>query len=166
MNNKGQLTVEYLLLIMVILIIIISITSVTIYQSEKNIILTSAQNGAQEGADKNNYAMYANNTDSEDNYDTYAFNKYEEEYPRLLSPVDVKIIKINEYEKNETITLVITATSKSTLTSKEKEMIGDRINYYSRKSVTEAFNKNKTNLFYDPALSNNYKIKTDNVIWL
>ena len=75
MNNKGQIVVEYILLIGVIMIILFTATS-TIYQEiEKNKIMNLAQIGAQTGADKNGYAMYYNDT----------FNNYKENYPRLIT---------------------------------------------------------------------------------
>ncbi|MBE6494038.1 MAG: class III signal peptide-containing protein [Methanosphaera stadtmanae] len=156
MNNRGQLTVEYILLLGIILIIIITSTSMFINQSEKNQIMTQAQIGAQIGVDKNGYAIYYNDT----------FNNYMNNNPRLLTPTKIKITEIEMYETNtKTIELEVTAYSSDTLNNNEKYIIGSRINYYIRKTITESFNKTQTTLYYDPALTNNYIVKTRTVKW-
>lgn len=156
MNNKGQLTVEYILLLGIILIIIISSLNMILSESEKNTILTSAQIGASTGINKNGYAMYYNDT----------FNDYQKNYPLLLTPTEIKIIKIELYETdNKTLELQVTAQTSSSLTNNEKNRMGSRINYYIRKSICETFGKKAVNIYYDPAMSNNYVIKTRTVVW-
>lgn len=156
MNNKGQLSVEYILLLGIILMIIITSTSMFINQSEKNQIMTQAHIGAQIGVDKNGYALYYNDT----------FNNYMDNYPRLLTPTKVKITEIEMYEINKnTIELEVIVYSSDTLSSTEKYIIGSRINYYVRKTITKSFNKTQVTLYYDPALTNNYIVKTRTVKW-
>jgi uncharacterized protein (UPF0333 family) len=156
MNNKGQITAEYMLLVGVIIIILITTINMSITQQEKNTIQASAQIGAQNGIDKNGYAMYYNDT----------FNNYQDNYPKLLTSTHIKIIQIKMIEKdNKTIELQAYAHSDMTLTVQEKNHIGSRINYYIRRSITETFNKEKQNEYYSPAESDNYIIKTRTVIW-
>lgn len=155
MNNKGQITAEYMLLLSIFLIIIIILSIHTITnESEKNTIITAAQIGAQEAIDKNGYAMYYNDT----------FNNYQQNYKRLLTPTQIKIISIDLTEEDKTIYIQTTATTTS-LTETEKYIVGSRINYYIRKSITETFQKEASNIYYNPAKSQNYIIKTQTVIW-
>ncbi|WP_455646004.1 class III signal peptide-containing protein [Methanosphaera sp.] len=155
MNNKGQLSVEYILLLGVIIIILISSVIMISNESEKNTILTAAQIGAQNGIDKNGYAMYYNDT----------FNNYQNNYQKLLTSTEIKLIKINLNENNTIIELQVYAHTNS-LTSQEKYIVGSRINYYIRRSISETFNSTPTNIYYDPAKSNKYTIKTKTVIWI
>ena len=157
MNNKGQIIVEYILLIIVILIMISVVTTMIINQSEKNQILSAAQVGAQTAVEKNGYSMYYNDT----------FNDYQEQHQRLLYPTNIKIIKIEMLEHdNNTIDLQVRATTTSSLTYQEKYQVGMRINYYIRQTITDSFNKNATNTFYEPAISDNYVINTKTVKWV
>jgi uncharacterized protein (UPF0333 family) len=89
MNNKGQISLEYILFSTIIVIMIILVASIAMDENEKNIILESARLGAQEGVDKNAYAMYYNDT----------FNHYQSDYPRLLYPTDIDIINITLKEE-------------------------------------------------------------------
>lgn len=156
MNNKGQIAVEYIVL-MGVLVIIILLTSSIIYQEiEKNKILNTAQIGAQTGVDKNGYAMYYNDT----------FNNYLENYPRLLTPTEIKIIQINMKEENNTLNLEIVAHSVNTLSSTEKYVIGSRINYYVRKAISESFHIITNDTYYTNIKTRNYEIKTKNVKWV
>ena len=156
MNNKGQITVEYIIIISIILLILtITLTTIT-DQTEKNIILTSAQVGAQIGIDKNAYAMYYNDT----------FNNYQENYPKLLNPTEIKIIQINLTESNNKIELQVTLHTNTKLNSNEKYIIGSRVNYYVRKTIAETYNKKSNDTYYENIQINNQKIKTKIVKWV
>lgn len=154
-NNKGQISVEYILLLVVIIVIGMSISIIIIDQQEKNTILSAAKIGSQEAIDKNAYSIYYNDT----------FNYYQQEYPRLLKPTSIEIINITLVEENDTLTIQTVAHTHSQLTDDEKYIVGSRINYYIRKSITETFKQQHNDTFYNPALSNNYKIETMDVIW-
>lgn len=155
MNNKGQITAEYILLLSIFLVIVFSSINMITSESEKNTIMTAAHIGAQTGIDKNGYAMYYNDT----------FNNYQEQYPRLLVPAEIKIVSIAMTQNDNLIELQVTATT-SSLSQKEKNITGSRINYYIRQTITETFKKeNMTNQYYDPAKSDNYQIKTKSVKW-
>ena len=155
MNNKGQLTIEYIILCSILLITLVLTINTITNEVEKNTILSAAQIGAQNGINKNGYATYYNDT----------FNNYNQHHPQLLTPTTIKIINRTLDEKNKTIFIQTTVTTKTTLDTQEKNIMGSRINYYIRKSITDTFGKNPTNIYYDPAKSENYIIKTQPVIW-
>lgn len=154
-NNKGQISAEYILLLSVIIVIMISLSTIIIDQQEKNTIISAAKIGAQEAIDKNAYSMYYNDT----------FNYYQQEYPRLLKPTNIEIINITLLEEDDTLKIQTIAHSHSKLSNDEKYIVGSRINYYIRKSITETFKQQQNDTFYNPALSDNYKIETIDVIW-
>ncbi|MCI5867680.1 MAG: hypothetical protein SOZ23_04535 [Methanosphaera sp.] len=154
MNNKGQITIEYILILSIICICMIMTTQIVDEQIEQNIIQHAAQNGAQNGLDKNTYATYYNDT----------YNNYYENHKRLLLSNKVEIIKIQQIKKQDTIQIQVYAHT-NTLNNEEKHILSSRINYYIRASITKTFNKT-SNTFYEPAYSKNYKITTRNIIWI
>ena len=156
MNTKGQITAEYILLLVVIFIVLISTSNIIQQESEKNIILTSAQIGAQIGVDKNGYAMYYNDT----------FNNYQNNYPKLLKTTEIKVIKINMYEQDKDIILEVVLHSNSYLTNNEKYIVGSRVNYYVRKTISETFDLISTDTYYNQIHTENYKIETKIVKWV
>ena len=156
MNNKGQITAEYILIVGVIIVILISMSHVLMVESEKNLILESAQTGAQIGIDKNAYAMYYNDT----------FNNYMMNYPKLLYPTEIKVINISIIESNDSISLEVFLHTNNYLTNNQKEIVGSRVNYYIRKTISETFNHESTDLYYEDCQSNNYKIDTKKVRWI
>lgn len=156
MNNKGQITAEYILIVGVIIVILISMSHVLMLESEKNLILESAQTGAQIGIDKNAYAMYYNDT----------FNNYMINYPKLLYPTEIKVINISIIENNDIISLEVVLHTNNYLTNNQKEIVGSRVNYYIRKTISETFNQESTDLYYEDCQSNNYKIDTKKVRWI
>ena len=156
MNNKGQITLEYILMMGIIIIILIGTIQVINTESEKNTILSAAQMGAQIGVDKNAYAMYYNDT----------FNNYAANYPKLLFTMDIRVINITITQEHNTIYLQATLYSNAYLTITQKEIISQRVNYYIRKTVSQTFGQKNTDLFYENAKSNNYNIKTKKVNWI
>ena len=156
MNTKGQITAEYILLLVVIFIVLISTSNIIQQESEKNIILTSAQIGAQIGVDKKGYAMYYNDT----------FNNYQNNYPKLLKTTEIKVIKINMYEQDKDIILEVVLHSNSYLTNNEKYIVGSRVNYYVRKTISETFDLISTDTYYNQIHTENYKIETKIVKWV
>ncbi|RAP52585.1 MAG: hypothetical protein BZ138_02800 [Methanosphaera sp. rholeuAM270] len=156
MNNHGQITVEYILIMSIIIIMIIFASSTIFEETEKNTILTSAQIGAQIGIDKNAYAMYYNDT----------FNNYQQNYPKLLSPTELKIIEINMTQEKNEIKLQATLHSNTYLNANEKDIISSRINYYIRKTISETFETENNDLYYENLQINNQKIKTKKVKWV
>ena len=155
MDNQGQLTVEYIIIISIIIIIIFSTINILLEESEKNTILNSAQIGAQIGVDKNGYAMYYNDT----------FNNYQENYQRLLYPTETKVINITLTESDKNIYIQVYLHTNNDLTSQERYIIGYRVNYYVRKTIAETFNQNIT-YPYENLQTGKYKIKNNTVKWV
>lgn len=157
MNNKGQISLEYILVVIVVMLISISTINVIMDENEKNIILEAAQIGAKEGSNKNLYAMYYNDT----------FAEYQQENLNLLTPTDIEILEIKAKQTNDnTIKLKTTAHTSKILTNEEKSRMSSRINYYIRKSITETFNQKTNDSFYTIANSNRYNIETEEVKWI
>lgn len=156
MNNKGQIVAEYILVIGIIIVILITMSQILIEESEKNTILESAQIGAQIGIDKNAYAMYYNDT----------FNNYMLNYPKLLYPTEISVINISMMNNNSSIILQVSLHSDNYLTNNQKEIVGSRVNYYIRKTISETFNQKNSDLYYENCQTNNYKIETKKVKWI
>lgn len=156
MNNKGQIVAEYILVIGIIIVILITVSQILIEESEKNTILESAQIGAQIGIDKNAYAMYYNDT----------FNNYMLNYPKLLYPTEIRVINITMMDNNSSIILQVSLHSDNYLTNNQKEIVGSRVNYYIRKTISETFNQKNSELYYENCQTNNYKIETKKVKWI
>ena len=165
MDNKGQMTVELILLISFTLIATIILANAIMDSSELSIAMASARNGAYEGISSSGLAIYPKQS-----YDNYS-NDYRKQ--SLMKTKNIKIIKITESEKgkdnfNRTrIQLKVYASSPNVKTKEEKESIGDRINYNVRKSISNSFKtENITNKLFNPAFSNKYSFTTANVDWI
>lgn len=145
------------MLIIIIIITIITITTPTIIdQHEQNQIQNAAQIGAQNGADKNAYAIYYNDT----------YNTYYHENLRLLQSNQIKIIKITQQKTGKNTIKIHTKAHTTTLNMKEKQKASSRINYYIRQNIMQTFNKKTNDTYYNPAYTNNYKIQTDEIQWV
>ena len=165
MDTKGQISVELLLLISFSLISAILLANAIIDANELNVAMASARDGAFEGISSNGLAIYP-----KESYDNYSkdFRKQS-----LLREKNIKIVNISQSIKgkdsfNRTrIQLKIYASSPNVKTKEEKEAVGDRINYYVRKSITQSFkSENITNKLFNPAFSNKYSFTTANVVWV
>ena len=157
MNNKGQISLEYILFSAIIIVMVISISHTVLDENEKNMIISSARLGAQEGVDKNAYSMYYNDT----------FNSYQSDYPRLLYPTGIDIVNISLNETSQKqLTISIYAHSNTKLTYTEKYIISSRINYYVRRSITNTFKQKQNGIYYTPALSDSYEIECEDVKWV
>lgn len=156
MNNKGQLTVEYMLLLCIILIILITITPIIMDENEQNQILNAAQIGAQNGVDKNAYAIYYNDT----------YNEYYQKDLSLLKSNQIKIIKITLKKTTNKTIKIYTKAHTTTLTSNERYIASSRINYYIRYNIMKTFQIKTNDTYYNPAYSNNYRIETQQIEWV
>jgi hypothetical protein len=161
---KGQFTVEYILVMGFFFIIIGCLAYFTGEANELNQIMAAARSGAAEGSVVDSMAIYPQN----------AFSDYMQNHPRLLSPSSVRIVKI-EYKNqgfnstyNRTkIQLKIYASAPSVTTNEDRNCLGDRLNYYARKSISETFKtQNLTNSIFNPAFSNRYLVTTGDVCWV
>ncbi len=164
MDIKGQTSIELVLLIGFILVLVIGIATFFGYDVELNQVMSAARSGAIEGANIDSFAVYPEET----------YNENTKEHLRLLSPSSVKITGINYINKgfnpkyNKTlIQLQITATTQNVLDSNDKNALGDRVNFYARKSICESFDtSDQTNSVFNPAFSNKYVFTTADVTWV
>ena len=126
--------------------------------------MASARSGLLLGSEMDGLAIYPPDT----------FNNYIEKHPRLKSGSKIIFIKII-YEKDgydpvykkKKIKLKIYASTRFVYNADDRECMGDRINYYVRRSICKSFNtENLTNIYYNPAFSDNYFITTYNVVWV
>jgi uncharacterized protein (UPF0333 family) len=164
MDSKGQTSIELILIIGFILIIVLGIASFFGEDVELSQAMTAARSGAIEGANTDSFAIYPEKE----------FKSAIEKYPRTISPNSVKIIEIDYINKgfnakyNKTlIQLQITASSHNVLDSGDRNVLGDRVNFYAKKSICESFStSNQTNTMYNPAFSNRYMFTTVDVKWV
>jgi hypothetical protein len=163
MDSHGQLALEYMLVIGFSLIILFPLTSALSEGNEINQAMTVARTGALQGAVLDGMAIYPED----------AFRGYNLEHPRLICPSEVKILKIdynNEgfnpiYQKTK-IQIRVHASAPTIQNREDKDCLGDRINFYVRKSICETFNtQNLTNKVYNPAFSHRYVFTTGDVRW-
>ena len=165
LDNKGQITVELILILSFILIIIISITSIAGSANELNMAMLAAEQGTLNGASGNGLAIFP-----QEAYKNYSSNIDKQ---GILNPKNIHIINIKKTEKgkdalNKTrIQLKVYASCPNIPTREEKESIGDRINYNMRKSIVKSFkSENISNKLYNPAFSDSYSFTTANVEWV
>ena len=163
MDNKGQISAEFLFLIgVMILIVMISIVFIA-QEQELNQAMASARNGVSEGLATSSSGIY-----SEDTYREYSTSK-----TSLMYPYSVEIINIsstdlgydNNYDKKR-IQFMVYAKTSDKFKADELVSIGDRINYNLRKSIALGFNTTQsTNNLYNPVFSPHYVYTTANVNW-
>lgn len=163
MDAKGQISVEFVLLIGLILLIVMGIASFFGEDNELNQAMTVARSGAIDGANMDSFGIYPED----------AFNNYTTNHPRLLSQSSVKIIKIDyinhgfnaTYNKTK-IQLQIIASAPSVTDSGDRKALGERIRFNAMKSICESFGtSDQTNSLYNPAFSNRY-VFTAGVRWV
>ena len=163
-ENKGQVSAEYLLLIGCLIVIILISISFIASQHELTMAMTAARNGVNDGSLYSASAIYPKDT-----YNDYSKANYE-----LLIPSSVEIINISytdmgydsNYEKQK-IQFKVYAHCSKDLDKKELDSIGDRINYNLRKSIALTFETAKaTNKLYNPVFSQHYIFTTANVKWV
>ena len=165
LDEKGQLTVELLLLISFALIAAIILANAIMDTNELNIAMISARNGALEGISSSGLAIYP-----KESYENYSKDPKKQS---LMKTKNIKIVKITQSIKgkdtfNKTrIQLKIYASSPNVKTKEEKESVGDRINYNVRKNIANSFKtENISNKLFNPAFSNKYSFTTANVVWV
>lgn len=163
MDVHGQITLEFVLLVGFSLLLITGITSYLGEDVELIHAMAAARSGAIEGANIDSFAIYPENS----------FNNNNQKHPRLLNPSSVKIINIDyknfgfhtTYNKTK-IQLRITA-SCPTVKEYNRNPLGDRVNYYARKGISESFGtSSQTNVVFNPAYSNRYVFTTADVKWI
>lgn len=164
MDNRGQLSAEFLFLFGV-LILILMISAVFIAnQQELNIAMSAARNGAIEGVATSSSGIYPKDT----------YRDYSNSKTSLLYPYSVKIVNVSysqvgydvNYDKKK-IQFKVYAKTSDRFNHDELVSIGDRINYNLRKSLAVSFNStSSTNKLYNPVFSPHYVYTTANVKWV
>lgn len=163
-ENKGQLSMEFILLFAFLMIVLTSSLIFIIDENELNIAMASARSGANEGIITTASAIYP----------TQTFNEYDLKENNLFYPRSVKIISINytnlgvnpSYEK-EWIQFKVLASCPSNNNKDDLDSVGDRINYNLRKAIAVSFNTTHlTNDLYNPVFSNKYVYTTAKVEWV
>lgn len=163
MDSKGQLPIEFLLLVGLSVMVLIPVALGLSKACELNQAMSAARTGALQGAISDGLALYPQES----------FKNYTSEHPRLLNPSGVKIVKIKYlnqgfhegYQKTK-IQLRIHASAPSITDKTDRNCLGDRINFNARKKITESFKtENLTNSLYNPAFSNRYVFTTTDVTW-
>ncbi|WP_414468938.1 hypothetical protein [Methanobacterium sp. ACI-7] len=164
MEIRGQISVEFTLLIGLILIIILGINSFVGEDSELVQVMAMARSGATEAASIDSFAIYPRDS----------FRNISEDHPALVNPSSVKIVKIDyinngfnaTYNKIK-IQLRITVSCPTIKVNSERNHLGDRINFYARKRISESFGtSNQTNDLFNPCYSNRYILTTADVRWI
>ena len=164
MDFYGQYAIEYILILGFSILVAFSIIPMVYDINELNSIMAAARSGALLGTEMDSLAIYP--------YET--FENYVEIHPRLKTGSKAIFIRLgyekdgydSAYRKNK-IKLKIYASAPSLKYYDDKNCIGDRINYYVRKSVCDSFNtENLTNIYYNPAFSDRYYITTSEVEWI
>jgi hypothetical protein len=161
---RGQYTLEYLIVMVFFFIIISSFAYFTGEASEMNQVMVAARSGATEGGMVDSLGIYPNE----------AFSDYIDKHTRLLSPSSVKIVKIeytnqgfNTTYNRTKIQLKIFASAPTITKPEDKDSLGDRINFYVRKSISRTFKtQNLTNAVFNPAFSDRYVVTTGDVNWV
>ena len=163
-DNKGQISAEFLILFgVLILIAMISVIFIA-HENELNTAMSAARSGAIEGVGISSAAFY-----SDDTYYEYSSSK-----DSLMHAYSGEIINVSyndmgwdrNYDKNK-IQFKVYARASGDYTKKELDSIGDRINYYLRKSLAVSFNStSSTNKLYNPVFSSHYVFTTANIKWV
>lgn len=163
-ENKAQVSAEYMFFTGV-MILILMIGAVYIYsEQELNIAMSAARNGVNDGIVSSSSGIYPKQT----------YSEYSKSKSDLMIPYSVEIVNISYSEvgfdsnfDKKKIQFKVYATSSKDFSKKQKDSIGDRINYNLRKSIAISFNStSSTNKLYNPVFSPHYVFTTANVKWV
>ena len=164
MDNRAQMSAEFLFLFGTLIIVAIISISFVANQNELNVAMAAADNGAVEGVATSSSGIYPKST-----YKEYSTSK-----TKLLSPYSVDIVNISYEEQGfddnyakKKIQLKVYAKTSDRFSREELVSIGDRINYNVRRSIAISFNTTQaTNKLYNPVFSPHYVFTTANVKWV
>ena len=164
LDNKGQVSGEYLLLFGSLIVVILISISFIASQQELTMAMAAARNGVNDGSLYASSAIYPRDT----------YSDYSKEDYQLLIPSSVEIINVSyadmghdsNFDKQK-IQFKVYAHSSKELDKKELDSIGDRINYNLRKSIALTFETSQsTNKLFNPVFSPHYIFTTANVKWV
>ncbi len=163
MDRRGQISIEFMMMVAVIPVMVLLLGSLTSESSELTLAMAAARNGATQGANLNSMAFYPDQ----------AFSNYINKNQRLLSPSKVRIIKVeyknqgyNPVYKKTKIQIRVYASDPTLKNHDDQNCMGERINFYVRKSISGAFKTDYlTNNAYNPVFSHRYYYTTADVRW-
>jgi hypothetical protein len=163
MDIDGQISAEFIMLTGFMLLATFAVALFIVHENELTLAMGAARSGASEGVIVDSQAIYSD----------IAYSNYSLERPNLISPSDVKIIKIDYMDQgynplyNRTKIQLRIYASGPPLNKTDLNCLGDRINYHVRRSICEVFNtQNLTNSLFNPAFSDKYVFTTGDVQWI
>ncbi|MDI6701466.1 hypothetical protein [Methanothermobacter wolfeii] len=159
----GQVTAEFLILTGIGVLIATVMAAQASEQMELITALSAARTGASEAVSANTYAVYPATT----------FDEYSRGKPELLFPGKVRVMRIEVIDEGYSATYgrrkyrLRAWLSGPPLPSQLRESLSDRVNYCIRRSITGTFKtENLTNVFHNPAFSDNYVFTTSEAVWV
>ncbi|NYT18658.1 MAG: hypothetical protein GKB98_03485 [Methanobacteriales archaeon] len=163
MDRRGQISIEFMMMVAVIPLVVLLLGSLTTESSELTLAMAAARNGATQGANLNSMAFYPDQ----------AFSNYTNKNQRLLLPSKVRIIKVeyknqgyNSVYQRTKIQIRVYASDPTLKNHDDQNCMGERINYYVRKSISGSFQTDYlTNNAYNPVFSHRYYYTTADVRW-
>lgn len=162
MDFKGQLSIEFLLIIGFVLSIIILLGPLIADETELLIAYSSAISGINDGISYDGIGIFSKQT----------FEDYEEDNIFLTHPNSIHIIKVEKndmgfdtrYNKTK---IQFRVYASSNIPSSDKKIVGSRINFYLRKSISTTFkSENISNSLFNPSFSKHYMYTTGDVRWV
>jgi uncharacterized protein (UPF0333 family) len=163
MDYRGQISIEFIMIVATIPLMVLLLGVFTSESSELTLALAAARNGATQGANLDSLAFYPDQ----------AFSNYTHKNQRLLLPSRVKILKVEYknqgyspvYQKTK-IQIKVHASDPTLINPDDKNCMGERINYYVRKSISGTFQTDyMSNNAFNPVFSHRYYYTTADVKW-
>lgn len=162
MDFKGQLSIEFLLILVFILSIVILVGPIIFNEAELVLAYSSAVSGVNEAITYDGMGIYSD----------ISFDDYMENNTLLLHPNSIHIIKVEKkdmgfntnYNKTKIQFRVYVS---SDISDNDKDIVGSRINFYLRKSIASTFkSENISNDWFNPSFSKHYMYTTGDVRWI
>lgn len=163
MDYRGQISIEFVMIVATIPLMVLLLGVFTSESSELTLAMAAARNGATQGANLDSLAFYPDQ----------AFSNYTHKNQRLLLPSHVQILKVEYknqgynpvYQKTK-IQIKVHASDPTLKNPDDKNCMGERINYYVRKSISGTFQTDyMSNNAFNPVFSHRYYYTTADVKW-
>jgi len=169
MDAQGQVSMELVFLTGFIIVLMMGITSYLGEDIELNQAMAAARSGAAESANINSFAIYPSGRRDD------PFYRYYRETPWLLNPQSIEIVRVDYknlgiHPRHNKTWIQFRVVASSPFMKRHPighDPLGDRINFYVRKSISESFGTSgQTNVFHNPSFSNRYVFTTRGVKWI
>lgn len=163
MDSRAQISIEFMMIVAMIPLMVLLFGSFTSESSELTLAIAAARNGATQGANLDSLAFYPDQ----------AFSIYTHKNQRLLLPSKIQILKVeyknqgyNSVYQRTKIQIRVHASDPTLKNQDDKNCMGERINYYVRKSISGSFKTDyMTNNAFNPVFSYRYYYTTADVKW-